>query len=1151
MHKSLANFFRYILICAMVILVLLVLGRFVQMMNWPWWVGGFLLLILLGVWAGTAFVRKLILRRREQHFVLQVTKRDDDQLKELVNQEQNSRKDLQDRWKGALEALRQSDLKKQGNPLYVLPWYLVMGESGSGKTTAIKSARLFSPFAELHEPGPLSGTRNCDWCFSDQAILIDTAGRYAMPTDPETDNNEWQEFLSLLVKYRKREPIHGLVVTIAADKLVKGSTQELEKDGRQLRLRIDQLIRVLGFKFPVYLLVTKLDLIEGMTQFSNRLPQKSLDQAMGMVNDEMSTDVQGFLERSTASVADRLRNLRILLLHRPENSPVSAGLLLFPEQVQLLKPGLESFVRGAFQQNRYQDTPLLRGIYLGSGRQQLTPCTDRNGNPEKAGLNEVLGGTSRGLFLHDFFEKVLPGDRGMLTPATRAMQWNKFTRNIGLTSWVLIGTALCGLLSYSFIMNMAAIREASAVIARIPDLNGDTAADLASMDRFRLMIVNVEKQNLNWWLPRFGLNQSRQAELALKTRYCRLFHDRFLALFDRDMATAVAGFSASTRDDVSGRYLVHLSRRINLMEAGLDGAGIDTLRWKPLPSYLRFTLPEEADKDTTRRFGDIYLDYLVWRADRSEISKEVQVLKNLLKQVVAVKGVGLAWLLDFANQEAAGSGIILRSFWGGSRQLPAEPIIEPAFTGKGKVQVTALLNDLCAAYPGAGLQREKVKLESEYRDRCFAAWQRFAASFAKGEERLVGAREWRDAAAVMATERGPYAAFMRRAVVELEPFGIADRLPPWLSQLYQYQAWQTTGTSTGGVASAVDRGKTIARKLGKVAGQDPGAVAGISSTNLVQEYLVALEQMAPVAGNRALAHQMAQQAFSEDPAVSKSPLYLAADAAQRLNGVLSQGRTDQIFSRLISGPIAFYGSFVRMETACSLQKQWEEHVLKEVQGISDSQTLQYLLEREGPVWKFVSDFADPFLGWNPGRGYHSKSALGGAISFNPGFYSFRAKGAKVKTAVAAAARQSYYVTFKGLPTDANSEARIKPQSTRLELQCATGSQVIDNLNYPVSKTFVWSPDSCSDVLFQVDMGEVILTKKYPGPQGFPDFLKDFPGGRRTFLPQQFPMEKQALERMGIGYIRANYQLSGGRDIPSGRSKSLPGQIPLKIAECWD
>ena len=68
-----------------------------------------------------------------------------------------------------------------GSYLYDLPWYVFIGAPGAGKTTALVNSGLSFPLAEKFGPGAIrgvGGTRNCDWWFTDEAVLIDTAGRY-------------------------------------------------------------------------------------------------------------------------------------------------------------------------------------------------------------------------------------------------------------------------------------------------------------------------------------------------------------------------------------------------------------------------------------------------------------------------------------------------------------------------------------------------------------------------------------------------------------------------------------------------------------------------------------------------------------------------------------------------------------------------------------------------------------------------------------------------------------------------------------------------------------------------------------------------------------------------------------------------------------
>lgn len=1149
MKNTILGILKYFLVGVAGILIILLAFALVFILDWPWWVGIFLLVGLVGLAIGILFLKKLMMRNREQRFVQQVIEQDESYLKKLGRDEHAEQKELQDRWKEAVETLRRSHLKKRGNPLYVLPWYVVMGESASGKTTALNSARLSSPFFEVHRTSGISGTRNCDWWFFEQAIVIDTAGRYAIPVDEGRDKDEWQKFLSLLSRYRKKEPIHGLIVTIAADKLLNAQPAELEENGLKIRRRIDELMRALGIRFPVYLLVTKCDLIGGMTQFSDRLPEQSLEQPMGVINQDMSKNVAAFLDRAIAATGERLRNLRLLLLHQPESASSDNGFLLFPEELENLRKGLDPFVRAAFQENPYQETPVLRGLYFSSGRQEGTPYSHFLNALGLIGEKEVLPGTNKGLFLHNFFAKILPGDRGLFAPTRRAIEWRMITRNLGLASWVLVGLALCGLLSYSFVKNLSTIRKASHVIANAPAYRGDLALDSMTMDGYRQMILEVESANRHWWTPRFGLNESLKVESELKAQYCRLFRERFLVSFDKRMNAAVIDPAPSMPGVRTGQYIVHLVRRINLLNTRLASSDLASLRTKPLPAYVLEAPEGTIDPKTREKFGNLYLHYLLWRSDSDDINREIADLQVMLKRLFILAGSSLDWLVDWANGDGSVSAITLQSFWGGSLSLPDEKPIPPAFTRKGKEMIDAFIGELVDAYPDqAGLDSERIAFGKRYRETSFAAWRNFAALFPTGMRRLKGAAEWKQVAATIATDQGPYFAFFDRATSELEPLVDSEKMPRWLEQAYRYRLLQSAGNTGETVSGAAEQGSRLERIFGGGSAESGVLESRSAAVKALQEYRQALAAVSSLCQSRNQAYQMAYQVFSEDQASGSSPFYAATGAASRVRSGFDKGKPDDTFWNLFTGPIDFLWKYACNEASSSIQQQWEEKVLQDIQGVAGQQAMQYLLGQDGPVWKFVKGPAAPFLGWRTGKGYYSKVALGGSLPFDPAFFSFLAKGAGAR--VAAPQRSSYNVAISGLPTDANADARIKPQSTRLELQCAAGSQVLENLNFPVSRNFVWSPETCSDVILQIDVGDLLLTKEYPGPEAFPAFLRSFRGGRHTFTPGDFPADKRALEHLGVRFIKVNYRFTGDGAVIR-KSAALPGQAPRTIVRCWE
>ena len=223
---------KIIFVTAVVLLCVLLawsLILFILNLNRQWWEK---LIIFSGIVVSLLIaylVRKLVLKRREMKFVDGII--GSDETPGSISDASDANRELRRRFKEAVTTLKRSDLKKGGNPLYALPWYLLVGKSGAGKSTAIKSARLPSPFGDVNRISGIEGTRNCDWWFFDKSVVIDIAGRYSIHRNEELDKNEWQAFLHHLVRYRKKEPINGIIVTAEADKLSQPDTEKLEEEG--------------------------------------------------------------------------------------------------------------------------------------------------------------------------------------------------------------------------------------------------------------------------------------------------------------------------------------------------------------------------------------------------------------------------------------------------------------------------------------------------------------------------------------------------------------------------------------------------------------------------------------------------------------------------------------------------------------------------------------------------------------------------------------------------------------------------------------------------------------------------------------------------------------------------------------------------------
>ena len=135
------------------------------------------------------------------------------------------RQDLGDRFREGIQKLREAKVD-----VYSLPWYVVVGEAGSGKTEAIRNSRLQFPLND-HMQGT-GGTADMHWWITDEAVLLDTAGRLFLHDEKDRlSQDQWSDFLKLLRHTRPHCPVTGLLLVVPADKLNQRLRRGLGPEG--------------------------------------------------------------------------------------------------------------------------------------------------------------------------------------------------------------------------------------------------------------------------------------------------------------------------------------------------------------------------------------------------------------------------------------------------------------------------------------------------------------------------------------------------------------------------------------------------------------------------------------------------------------------------------------------------------------------------------------------------------------------------------------------------------------------------------------------------------------------------------------------------------------------------------------------------------
>ena len=467
-------------------------------------------------------------------------------------------------------------VKAQGKgALYAKPWYVIIGPPGAGKTTLIQKGglRLLTDEAAAG----VGGTRNCDWWFADEAVLIDTAGRYtSQDSSADADAQGWRRFLGTLKKARPLQPLNGVIIAIGLDELGRSTAEALDRHVVTLRARIAELSRELGLELPVYVLFTKADLLVGFTEFFDDLSVEGRRSVVGHTlplgpdRPSVASLAAGY-DDAVQALADRLP-ARL----QAEGDPVRRGAALtLPARFIDLRARLIRLLDGVFGSGAaatpHAAAARLRGFYFTSGVQQGTPFDRLLGSLAGAIGQGQRARTSnpRAFFVNRLLAEVIIPEAGLAGPDLARRKRMRSLQLAAAGVGALAVAALGGAMVYSFIGNRGGQDQTLAAAEQLKSMQ----AGLDPGDRIALSASLAEPLDLldalRDGLP-YGVTPAADPPLGLRFGLYR---------------TGLADESARAYQDGLQRYL--LPRLIVAAEGALRAAGDDPVGvYEPLKVYL-------------------------------------------------------------------------------------------------------------------------------------------------------------------------------------------------------------------------------------------------------------------------------------------------------------------------------------------------------------------------------------------------------------------------------------------------------------------------------------------------------------------------------------------------------------------------------------
>jgi len=1141
---------KFFIYSALFIIIFLIIYCILLIFNFPLWYGFVFAAISVVLILIIKLFKKDFKKRKKTRFIQEISG-ESDELKVKFK-------------KKFIKKLKRSDLKQYGDPIYYNPWYLVIGESGTGKTTAIEASGLGSYFDDGSYKTKGSGpTKDFEWYFFENAIIIDTAGRLTKHEDQTRDEKDWNNFINILAKYRKKEPVNGVIVCVSAKKLINQSEYEsLKADAQEIKVRITSVMNKLGAKFPIYILITFCDKIPGMIQFCEQLDKEELNQAMGSLNHEYKLKIGEFQQKTMEDLGNRLRDIRITEIQNIDTKQ-DPGLLILPNEFSKIDRGLSFFLDIIFQKTKYEENPSLRGIFFSSGKQESFPHSDFL---ESLGFIETKDApkSNQGFFLRDFFLKILPSDRELYSPTYKAKESKKRLKNYLISGYYFVMLCILSLLGFSFIINTQTLNKAKTP----PELNQNINENLYEMERYLNTIVDVEKQNSNWWIPRLGLNTSSGVEHALKKYYCATIKREFIDTFDKYFQNKMTSFNEYTDGNTVGPYIANIIRRINVIKAYFENKSVEVIQSMPQPSYSMDMIINNKPliPELEKKFAHLYSYYLIWNPDQEKLREELDYLQELLKHLLTEKIGNLRWTVRWIEAKKNLKPIILDDFLGKNlKNINNNDIsLSQAFTIKGREHIELFLKEIESAFDNefiiAELKEYFFGCNGWYHNMYIKKWENFANQFHNQvKTRLKNREDWLDIIKSIGHKKGPYLQLLKRIASEFKPFfnQCSNNLPEWILLADKIQNVIMQANSINSTEKGIIK-RTADKLLSKTK-------TGINTSSLSNNFKAANaykkydEQFSLITKELTgyyyiESYNLSKNAYQES-LFKKSKFYTVHYEINNLQRLIG-GYGRNISWKLFNSPLDLCKSFVNNETACYLQQKWEEEILSAIpQEVPDSkEKSERIVEL---VKKFTSGTAKPFIKQTSFGIFSKNSPLMGKIDLNQSSLQYILTVSKYKSVPP----QKYSVEIECLPIEHNQTASVYPNATRLELLCEGQNFVLENKNYIDSKIFIWESQHCSDVTLYIEISELNLSfnndkalkKTYQGSNGFKNFLNEFENGRKTFRPRDFPLYKQKLRAANLNEIHINYNIYGDfkKVIKFTKAVPIPGTLPEDFAPCWE
>lgn len=446
------------------------------------------------------------------------------------------------------------------NYLYALPWYLVLGLENAGKTSLInRSGQNFVFSSVMRASGQKSeNPYSFDWWIGDESVLIDpdgellTQGNHSNDNDGAMERRLWLHFVNWLERTRSRRPLNGIVLALDVSHLATATATERKAYANLLRARLRELMETLSTRLPVYIALTKLDLLHGFEPFFKHYSRSQREDVLGFTFSlDSIDDLDNWLNEFSKDYSQFVERINDVLPHAvsvPMDLEERNAIYSFTRQISGLKEILLQFFNDALASDQFSTSALVRGAYFTSVYQQGVPTNAfDDAASRRYGLDHAINKAQQAknstvYFTQKLFNNIIYPEAGLASDNFRVAKQKRRLIGLSVVACSIATVLLVGTWHRYYLSN---VKHSDAVLAKVNEYKNEFPSNLylASQQDVLVPLNKIREATLEFgffrdkpqYISDFGLYQGHTIGPMVEATYLNLLENRFLPLLIADV----------------------------------------------------------------------------------------------------------------------------------------------------------------------------------------------------------------------------------------------------------------------------------------------------------------------------------------------------------------------------------------------------------------------------------------------------------------------------------------------------------------------------------------------------------------------------------------------------------------------------------------